>query len=245
MSLELQEARELLNLLEEVSVRPELILTDLFLDDISCDYIFHQIDVGKNSAFEYLQLSLKKLPIFYDCFVKIRGCEVFVYIPSLKFGRQQSFQPEDKILKINAESKTYRLCDSTIYSEVLLKKYTLKTNELSDFWKKYENFTFGKRIKTAFLSLTSDKRILTRIGDFFFTLFVSKKKINAALDREKEKIKKKNNSELKYYNERIALQNFYKENSQKQIERIVKKQKEITGYLETLGYRENPEMNEY
>ena len=47
---------------------------------------------------------------------------------------------------------------------------------------------------------------------------------------------------MKWFKERIELQNFYKENAPKQIELIRSKQKEIAEYLIELRYKE--EINE-
>lgn len=77
-----------------------------------------------------------------------------------------------------------------------------------------------------------------------YILTVSRKKVDTALNREKENIIKKNERNLYFYKERTELQNFYKDNVPAQIEKIRKKQEEIAKYLRELGYTEKYTMDE-
>ena len=93
--------------------------------------------------------------------------------------------------------------------------------------------------------MTTSKKLHIRLWDFVFILIVSKKKVDAALDREIEKVNSENEYNQKYYNERIDLQNYYIENAPNHIASIRSKQNEIVDYLTRLGYQEDNEMSEY
>ena len=56
--------------------------------------------------------------------------------------------------------------------------------------------------------------------------------------KKKKEVCERNESKMKWFKERIELQNFYKENAPKQIELIRSKQKEIAEYLIELRYKE-------
>ena len=247
MSIELQEARKKLDILEKLTNNPELILTDLFSNSVSDNNFLYQVNVNGRYILDYLVDYLKTLDVFNDSFIKLQSHDIHIYIPSLKYGEYQNLQSDDKIMKIDIDNRTYRLCYESIekYTDTMSKEYKLEICELSDFWKKYENFGFKNRVKNAFMSLTTDKKLHIRLWDFIYILIVSKKKVNAALNREREKVNRKNERNLKYYNEHVDLQNFYKENAPMQIDMIHKKQKEIITFLNQIGYKEEPEMYEY
>lgn len=247
MSIELQEARKKLDILEKLASNPELIMTDLFSEGVSGSNFLYQVNVNGKYILDYLVEYLRTLHVFDGTLPKFQSYDLNIYVPALKHGEYKQFQPEDKIMKVNVDRRTYRLCDKDIqkYSDVMSKVYELETCELSDFWKKYEDFTFKNRVKNAFKSLTTDKKLHIRLWDFVFTLIVSKKKVDVALDREREKVNSKNEYNQKYYNERIDLQNYYMENAPNHITLIHSKQNEIVDYLTCLGYQEDNEMSEY
>lgn len=245
MSIELQEARNKLDILEEMASNSQLILTDLFSNGVSDSNFLYQVNIKGKYILDYLIEHLKRLQEFEGTILKANAYDLDVYFPALKYGEFQSFQPEDKIIEIDMNKKTYRICKGDIqkYLNVMETKYELETCELSDFWKKYEDFNFKNRLKNAYMSLFSTKKLHIRINDFIYTLFVPKEKIENAINREQEKVNKKNEQNLKYYNERIGLQNFYKENAPMQINMIHSKQHEIAKYLVQLGYKEDNGMS--
>lgn len=247
MSVELQEARKKLDILEKLASNPELIMTDLFSEGVSGSNFLYQVNVNGKYILDYLVEYLKTLHVFDGTLPKFQSYDLNIYVPALKHGEYKQFQSEDKIMKVNVDKRTYRLCNRDIkkYTEVMVTRYKLETCELSDFWKKYENFTLKNRVKNAFRSLTTDKKLHIRLWDFVFTMIVSKKKIDATLNREIEKVNSKNEYNQKYYNERIDLQNYYIENAPIHITSIRSKQNEIVDYLTRLGYQEDNEMSEY
>ena len=247
MSIELQEARKKLDILEKLASNPELIMTDLFSEGVSGSNFLYQVNVNGKYILDYLVEYLRTLHVFVGTLPKFQSYDLNIYVTALKHGEYKQFQSEDKIMKINVDKRTYRLCDKDIkkYSNIVSKVYNLETCELSDFWKKYEDFTLKNRVKNAFKSLTTSKKLHIRLWDFVFILIVSKKKVDAALDREIEKVNSENEYNQKYYNERIDLQNYYIENAPNHIASIRSKQNEIVDYLTRLGYQEDNEMSEY
>lgn len=247
MSIELQDARKKLDILEKLTNNPELILTDLYSEGVSGVNFLYQVNVKGKHILDYLVDYLKTLHIFDGTFPEFQSCDLNVYVPALEHEEHQQFQFKDKIMKINIDKKTYKLCDRDIqgYLDVMSKIYKLQICELSDFWMKYKNFTFKNRVKNAFKSLINKKNLHIRLWDFIFILFVSKKKINAALDREIEEVDSRNKCNQKHFNKQIDLQNYYIENAPSHITTIRSKQNEIVNYLTRLGYEEDTEMNEY
>lgn len=233
MSIELQEARKKLDILEELTNNPELILTNLFNEGVSDSNFLYQVNIKGKYILDYLIEHLKTLHIFDETLLKFQSYELHIYFHSLKYGRYKQFQSEDKIIKLNIDKRTYELCDKDIqrYSDVMDKVYELEVCELPEFWKKYENFTLKNRVKNAFMSLLTDKKLHIRLLDFIFTLIVAKKKIDTALNKEREKVNSKNAHNQSYYDERVDLQNYYKENAPNHISKIRYKQKEIVNYL--------------
>lgn len=247
MSIELQEVRKKLDVLEELTNNPELILTNLFSEGVSGSNFLYQVNIKGKFILDYLIEHLKTLHIFDETLLKFQSYELHIYFPSLKYGKYKQFQSEDKIIKLDIDKKTYKLCDKDIqkYSDVMEKVYELEVCELPEFWKKYENFNLKNRVKNAFMSLLTDKKLHIRVWDFIFILTVTKKKIDTALYREREKVNSKNTRNQNYYDEQVDLQNYYKENAPNHISMIQYKQKEIVNYLTHLGYKEDIEMSEY
>lgn len=241
MSIEIQEARKILDILEQIANNPQLILTDLFSKDSNTYSLLYEIDMQGKRYSEYIPEYLQFLDVFSDTIIGVWGDSLHICVSSLKHG---DYQDKDRIINIDLSKKTYRFHHETInnYTSIMEKEYKLETYELSDFWKKFENFTIKKRLKGAFSSLVSDKKFHVRLSDFIYLLIVPRKKIDYTLAKVKEENREKNERSLYFYNERIALQNFYKENASAQIEKIRRKQEEIAEYLKSIGYVEDTEI---
>lgn len=246
MSIELTEARNQLNNIDKLVQNPELILTNLFFNGETNDKILYKlITINNKSILSYLIDYLKTLDIFEGCIFKLFGYELTILIPSLKYGEHKEFQPDDRLIKISISDKTYKVCKTSIehYNEVINKTYELETNELSDFWKSLENFNFKNRLRLLRKSLTSNKKLLIKLSDFSI-LFISKNTVNKALEVEKNKLNRKNDSNLKHYNKLITSQNSYKKYAPEQIKIIKEKQQLIANYLISCGYNEDIELDE-
>lgn len=253
MSVELKEARKILDTMEYLGDNPELIMTDLYKDGIDYHNFLTNVNINGKTIIEILFQYLQSLDVFEGCIVYgadhsiVYSDRIFIYVPSLKCGNNQGFITDDKIMIINVDDKSYKLSSKAIddYVDSINEKYDLMSFELSPFWKKYENFNLKNRIKNAFLSLRSSKKMHIRLWDFIYILFCSRKKIDSCVDKEKEKVRVKNESELKYYNERIERQNILKENFPEHIDMIRDKQNKIAGFLTSIGYRTDETLSEW
>ena len=103
MSIELIEARNQLNNIDKLVKNPELILTNLFINGENNDKILYKlITINNKSILSYLIDYLKTLDIFEGCIFKLFGYELTILIPSLKYDENKEFQPDDRIVKIDA-----------------------------------------------------------------------------------------------------------------------------------------------
>ena len=247
MSIELKEARKKLDIIEKCANNPNLILTDLFSERVSGSNFLYQVNIDGKYILDYLVDYLKTLPVFEWCSLKCNAYDLKVYAPALKYGKHKEFQSDDLIVKVDMDKKTYKLCLREIknYENIMNNVYEFTPYELSDFWKQFEDLTLKKRTKNAFAALSTNKKLHIRVYDFFFHFCVSKNNVEDALKREKDKIERNNDSKLKFYNEDIDRQKFYIENAPDYIEKIKNKQIEIAKFLESLGYKEDKEMEEY
>lgn len=245
MSLELKEAREKLDMLERLADEPNLIFTDLYAQGLNGCNFFYQVKINGKYILDYLIEHIKTLHVFDNTLPTIERSELIIYVPSINDDDHNKYHSKDKILEIDLEDRTFTICNSDLneYEEVMAATYELKEHELDDFWKRYENLTISSRIRNAFKSLTSpQKNIGTKIADFVFHFIVSKKKVNSIIDRERNKIDKKNEYHKKRYESDISLQQFYLEHAPKHLEKAYLKQREIIDYLISLGYKEYIEM---
>ena len=80
--------------------------------------------------------------------------------------------------------------------------------ETQDIFKRYENYTFKKRLANAQHCLfNKDKTCSVRISDFFFSLFVSKQYLKKIFDNEYKRAEEANKCLKKSYDE-IVNDNF-------------------------------------
>ena len=240
MSIEIGRAKELLDLAEKISDKPELIFSELFKGGVDEKNFLFMLNINGEYFEKYLMRYFESLPMFQNCSLALYSEELHVYVPPLKSVKCHHSQLEDKIMRVNLQNKTYKLCNSSIerYKEIMDEKYELTACELSDFWKRFEDFSFKKRLKTAFSYLFSDKKLYIRLCDFVYVLVVSRNKIDAITNIQKENISSTNERNLKNYTEKIEKQNFVLEHAPAQIEKILAKQEEIAAFLRKMGYQE-------
>lgn len=247
MSISIEEARRKIDILETLAVNPQLILTELFTEAVSgCNFLY-QINVAGKYIFDYLIEYLMTIPVFQGCTIKGDSSDIFIYMDAIKWGKYQDFQTDDKIFKIDLNDKTFRSCQDCLleYEKAMRPVEEREVATLSDWWARFENLTIKKRFRNAAASLSTGKRKWVRISNFLFWLSARKKSIDEALQKEQEKIQALNQRESENYSERIERQSFYLEQAPGQIERIKGKQRDIAGYLMSIGFQENPEMSAY
>lgn len=250
MSISIQEAYQKLDILWQMADNPELMMTDLFSKGVSGMNFLYQININGKYILDYLKEHLQMIPIFKDCIIRFSSTDVYVDIPGLKFGKYSNLQNDDHVIKFNINDREYRtISDEAInnYQDVMYKKYELKVHDIGEYWKQFEDLSPISRIKKAFASLHSSKKMYVRVQDFFFWLYVPfmKSKVAEGLQKQYGKVESDNKWAKEQYEDNIARQNFYRKNAPEQIEKIIKKQEEIVQYLNELGYVENTEMSKY
>lgn len=241
MSITIQRAHEMLNILEQIQEKPQLILTDLFKDNYGEAGFLQTLEINGRSTDAYFESQLHKLPTFQDISIKVQSSTLWIYVKALKTGQWAEFCMDDRIIYIDMKKKEYVLCTNTEdkYKSIIDKKYKLKAHEVSDFMKRYECYNTKKRFKTAFGSLCSNKRFFSKINSFLFNLFLPRKQAEAYFEQAKEDTDRKNEDSLYFYNEHIKYQSFIKEHISDHIENIHMIQKKVSEYLDSIGYIQN------
>lgn len=252
MSISIEEARKKLDTLERLSNDPSLILTDLFSEGVSGSNFLYQVNIKGKYIIDYLMEHLQKLPVFEDCIIKQSSWDLKIYMESLKYGGYGRFESDDLIVKVDIESKTFKLIDECYakYEDVMHAEYKLQQEKMKDYLVKFVNPTLKNRIKYAIEVFYSHKKPLVKLLDFWFWIayplfFKTRKKIAEALEEESVRLNDWNQDNLDDYNKKIDKQKFYKENAPARISKIVNKAAEIEEYLRGLGYTEDPEMSNY
>lgn len=243
MSLDIQEARTKLDILEQVAKNPELVFTELFEKGIADSNFLYQVTVAGKYVYDYLKEYMLTLPAFHDCILKNNSYYFTVEIPTLVCDRKVDFhvyRHNDELAQIDVCDKTFRLRDDAVrdYEYVMNHEYELKLKKLDHWWDRFQDLSLRNRVHQAFTALRSDKKLRTRIMDFFFWFYITKSKIEPALQREQLKIDRHNAYEQKSYKEDLAKQQYYRQHAGKQIDRIRKKQAAIQSFLLELGYTE-------
>lgn len=238
MSIELKDARQELDVLEKFINNPELIMSDLSVYGVSdYDFLFRNITV--NGFHAAMMEYLKQIEIFNNDDIFLTPYSdvdnVTVKISSFDEFRSQN------IMCIDFINHTYKIIDDCIkyYNKIMNDEPEYEPNEIQGILKRYENYTFKKRLANARLCLfNKDKTCSVRISDFFFNLFVSKKYLKKILDEEYKRVEKINKSLKKGYDEDIEKQKLYIQKAPEQIRKIEQKQKEIAKYLSKYGFTE-------
>lgn len=252
MSIELQEARKELDILENLANNPQLILTDLFGGGTSELNFLYQVNIKGKYILDYLIEYLKTLKIFNNTKLKFQSGDLRVYVYSLKHGEYQEYQPDDGIMEIDIENKTFFVSESCIknYEKVMNENYELETVVLDEYWQKLTDLSLKNRLYQVKKLLFSNKKLHIKIADTYFWLVAVlmkkyKEKIKKGLDKEIARIDERNQYNEKEFYRKIDLQNFYKGKAPEHIKQIRSKQKEIVDYLVGLGYKEDNEKIEY
>lgn len=115
-------------MLEEVSVNPELILTDLFSQDADDENFFYQININGKYILDYFEDCLKTAKVFQNVKLVFNGYDLYIYVSSLKYQKYPCSSSKDLIMKINMSNKTFRLIerDKNKYLNILKKNTNLK-----------------------------------------------------------------------------------------------------------------------
>lgn len=237
MSIELKDARHELDILEKFINNPELIMSDLSVYKVSdYDFLFRNITVNGKTFHAAMMEYLKQIEIFNDIFLAPYSDvdNITVKISSFDEFRSQN------IMCIDFINHTYKIIDDCIkyYNKIMNDEPEYEPNEIQGILKRYENYTFKKRLANARLCLfNKDKTCSVRILDFFFSLFVSNKYLRKILDKEYKRVERINKSLKKGYDEDVEKQKLYIQKAPEQIRKIEQKQKEIAKYLSKYGFK--------
>lgn len=243
MGIELESAKKTFEIIERLKSEPKLILTEKLPDN----YLLYNVQIDKKDIFDYLKEYLYNLKVFSECKIQNNNERFLICIEPLRFGEYTKYINDDKVVKIDVIKHTYKIINKSIeeYEMIMRKNYQLNLKELDNYWEKFINLTFKKRILNAIKSLVTRKKMHIRLLDFVFWLSVSKKKVEKALDRECKKIKEINDNRVNEYNKNINEQKYYLQYAPEHIQKIKSKQKEIVEFLISNGYHEDNEMSDY
>lgn len=247
MSISLEEARKKLDTLEKLANNPELILTDLFTEGVSGSNFLYQINIDNKYILDYLKEYLQKISVFSDCIITNSSYDFYIYIKSLKIGEYSKYNSNDCIIRINADQRTFKIINRCIedYEAIMNKKYIKGIKKLDEYWARFQNLNFKKRIINAINSFSSNKKFYVKILDFLFWLKIKQSKVDIKLNQKINEINESNKYNEKLYNEEIERQNYYLQYAPKHIQKIREKQKDISEYLLSVGYKEDEKMSEY
>lgn len=238
MSIELKDARHELDVLEKFINNPELIMSDLSAYEVSdYDFLFRNITVNGKTFHAAMMEYLKQIEIFNDIFLTPYSDVDNVTVKISSFDEFHS----QNIMCIDFINHTYRIIDDCIkyYNKIMNDEPKYEPYETQDIFKRYENYTFKKRLANARHCLfNKDKTCSVRILDFFFSLFVSKKYLRKILDKEYKRVERINKSLKKGYDEDVEKQKLYIQKAPEQILKIKQKQEEIAKYLSKYGFTE-------
>ena len=244
MAIELLEAKELLGVLERMEQNPELILSG-FIKDFSMNHqnFLCQVHINGVPTWKCIIVYLYKIPVFSkDISLKIDRGVLSIFIPSLLYPKEEYspiHRPIDKIMEVDFANKTFFICQECVlhYEEIKNMFPKQEFYELADLWRRYENLTISKRWRTMFVHLKTGASFSTRISNAFFVLTVKKEKMDNLIEKEKLKVKEKNEDSKRRYLYELEKQKFYSEHISSQISAIQQKQKEIMEYLFSIGYQ--------
>lgn len=235
MSIELSEAKNLINMIENSIDNPKKLLTNSYNSNMT--YLLNNIKIDNKYIINYLVDYLQSLDIFKNIKITFNGFKIIFSMNKLSHNNR--FDP---IIKIDIINHTYIVYDLSEYIDVINTEYTLRTFELSDFWKQFENYNIKKRFKLSntilFNKDNKHKNIVSRIYDSIYAIVVSKKKIDNCLNREYKNINDKNNAYKSYYEKDIELQNYYKQHFPKHEELFNTNKNTILNFIKELGYIE-------
>lgn len=240
MSIELKDARHELDILEKFINNPELIMSDLSVYKVSdYDFLFRNITVNDKTFHAAMMEYLKQIEIFNNDDIFLTPYSDVNNV-TVKISSFDEFHSQN-IMCIDFINHTYKIIDDCIkyYNKIMNDEPEYEPNEIQGILKRYENYTFKKRLANARHCLfNKDKTCSVRILDFFFSLFVSKQYLKKIFDKEYKRAEEANKILKKSYDEDVEKQKLYIQKAPEQIRKIEQKQKEIIKYLSKYGFKE-------
>lgn len=236
MGIQVSDARQKLDLLEQLKESPELLFADLVTrsEDVQ---LLNLLEIDNISARRYIQGLIENMEVFRGTYVLLKpDGKLCVYVSALRFGIRQKFQEDDQIAEIDLFGKTFHFCEEYIagYQKVLSSNDVSETPETE--FSENTKYTFPRRLKTSFSKLKSNNGIAIRIFDFLYYFLISRKKMEKQLKAVLRTEKKRAEFEKKLQKERMELKKYYQENFPQHLEQIRRKQQIFDVYFSNLGY---------
>lgn len=248
MSVEIQRAKELLNKVENLENNPNEIFS-LFATEnaISQSNLLYQVNINGKYIIDYLTDIFKTNTDLKQ--YEIHGNSNFqwtIFVPSLSWRDIDVIKPNhDRIFYFDISKKEFQIFSRPIrnYNEIMDETIELRLNKVSEFWEKYENFTFINRLKETYKCLCNRNRSFSgKLKDALYMLRVKKSYVESKYQEEFSDIEKHNSRMKKFYEEDILRQKWYREFAPSQIEMILREQEVLAHYFEFLGYKENKDL---
>lgn len=248
MSVEIQRAKELLSKVENLENNPNEIF-NLFTDEnaISQSNLLYQVDINGKYIIDYLTDIFKRNTDLKQ--YEIHGNSSFqwtIFVPSLSWRDVDVIKPDhDRIFYFDISERKFQIFNKPIrnYEEIMNETIELRLQTISDWWEKYENFTFINRLKETYKCLFNRNRSFSgKLNDALYMLRVKRFYVESKYQEEFSDIEKHNSRMKKFYEEDIARQKWYREFAPSQIEMILREQEVLAHYFECLGYKENKDL---
>ena len=112
MGIQVSDARQKLDLLEQLKESPELLFADLVTrsEDVQ---LLNLLEIDNISARRYIQGLIGNMEVFRGTYVLLKpDGKLCVYVSALRFGIRQKFQEDDQIAEIDLFGKTFHLLTS-------------------------------------------------------------------------------------------------------------------------------------
>lgn len=248
MSVEIQQAKELLSKVENLENNPNEIFS-LFATEnaISQSNLLYQVNINGTYIIDYLtdifktSTDLKQYEIHENS-----SFQWTIFVPSLSWRDVDVVKPDhDRIFYVDISKREFQIFNRPIrhYEEVMDEIIELRLKTISDWWKRYENFTFINRLKETYKCLHNRNRsLLGRLKDALCMLKIKRSYVECKYQEEFSDIERHNSRMKKFYEEDIARQKWYREFAPSQIEMILREQEVLAHYFECLGYKENKDL---
>jgi len=242
MSIELQEARRKLDVLEDLTKHPERMLIDLYgKDGVDGENFLLQVRVDGKHFYDYVTEYLRSLSQADGCEISVRMPHIYFYMPGLNNRDEYVINTFGNCMfKINIKNNTYEFCNDTIndYEDIMDGVYVgnYVPRELPDFFKRLGNFTIRDRFRVAMHEFVRIKNVFRAIYSACGILLIPRKVVLNKIEQAKEDIRYRNERDEEYRNKEIERQNWFKEHAPAYIESVKQKQQELAEYFISLGY---------
>lgn len=241
----IEEARKLLDALEEIKQNPEKILTNF--PDADAGFLFN-IDFDGIPLCKIMKRELEHQPLFCGCSIREehdKGAFTFsVNIASLDYKRLHR-QPE-AILYLFPHKKEFIILHNAeeYYQEEMNKIIAFRPYKTSDREKRFQDLSLKGRMKNLAKEWRKKKSVWLKISDTYYWLVYipfHKKKCRQALERARKERTDANEYLCRIYQEALSQQKYYKRYAPDYLTDMKKKQEEICEYLLANGYRQAKE----